>query len=531
MRRWNGWGDYATVYPLHITAGQYLRDLLGDAPTEPDASFNQILASIPASGLPDHPLITTSAEERLRHSRGQSLPDWIALRSGKIDTFTDGVAYPRTNEDVRALFDYAHRVGAHLIPYGGGTSVVGHITPLSAFSPTLTVNLSRMNQIVDLDETSHLAAFQAGVNGPTLESELRKHGFTLGHYPQSFELSTLGGWIATRSSGQQSYHYGRIEDLFAGGHLVTPMGSLDLPQFPASAAGPDLRQMILGSEGRFGIITQANLRIRPLPQAEAFYGIFFKDWPSGVAAVRTVVQAGIPVSMLRLSDPQETEITLILSGKDNLVKWANLGLSLFGFRTSRCLLILAVTGNTEANRLARRNVLEIIRSYGGLHTGGMIGSMWRKNRFLTPYLRNTLWEHGYALDTLETAVSWSAVLPTASSIRQSLEEGLSAEGERLLVFSHLSHVYSDGASIYTTFLYRRSKDPDETLHRWQVLKAAASHAIIERGGTISHQHGVGLDHLPYLKAEKGILGMAILESTRQCLDPEGLLNPGKLLPG
>ena len=531
MRRWNGWGDDSTETPLHITAKKYLQYLLGDASPAPDASYTQVLASIPASGLPEHALVTTSPEERLRHSRGQSLPDWIAMRSGKIEAFTDGVAYPHTNEDIRALFEYAREVGARLIPYGGGTSVVGHINPLPAYSPNLTVDLSEMNQLIDLDETSQLATFQAGITGPDLESELRKHGYTLGHFPQSFELSTLGGWIATRSSGQQSYHYGRIEDLFAGGHIESPQGPLDLPNFPASAAGPDLRQMILGSEGRFGILTLASLRIQAIPQDEAFYGIFFKDWFSGVAAVRTIVQAGIPVSMLRLSDPRETEITLILSGKDNLVQLAHSGLKLLGFGAGRCLLILALTGNSGANRLAREDGVETIRSFGGLYTGKMIGDIWQKNRFLTPYLRNTLWEHGYALDTLETAVPWSAVLPTASAIRQSLEEGLSKEGDPLLVFSHLSHVYTDGASIYTTYLYRRSRDPEETLHHWQILKAAASQAIIKHGGTISHQHGVGTDHLPYLSAEKGKLGMKILEETGQSLDPEGMLNPGKLLPG
>jgi alkyldihydroxyacetonephosphate synthase len=531
MRRWNGWGDDNTIYPLPSAAANYLQDLVGKASAAPDASYAEVLATVPASSLPEHSLVTINPEERLRHARGQSLPDWVALRSGHIGVFPDGVAYPRTDEDVRSLFDYARRVGAHLIPYGGGTSVVGHINPLPSSVPTLTVDLTRMSQLIHLDETSKLATFQTGINGPALEARLRQQGYTLGHFPQSFELSTLGGWIATRSSGQQSYHYGRIEGLFAGGHLETPVGPLDLPSFPASAAGPDLRQMILGSEGRLGVITRATVRIRPLPQAEAFYGIFFRDWPSGVEAVRAMVQAGLPASMLRLSNPQETETTLALSGKENLVRWAQSGLDFLGYRDQRCLLIFAVTGDPKINRLALNKGSAIARSCGGLNVGQMIGRMWRKSRFLTPYLRNTLWEHGYALDTLETAVPWSAVLPTAEAIQQSLENGLSGDGERLLVFYHLSHVYPDGASIYTTYLYRRSQDPDETLHRWQVLKAAASRTILDHGGTISHQHGVGKDHIPYLEAEKGSLGMALLESARRELDPEGLLNPGKLLPG
>ena len=474
-------------------------------------------------------MISSNPEERLRHARGQSLPDWIALRSGRIGTFPDGVAYPVSDEEVRELLGFAKKTGIKLIPYGGGTSVVGHINPPPGEAPVLTVDLSRLNRLLDLDEASHLATFDAGVSGPEIERQLNAHGLTLGHFPQSFEFSTLGGWIVTRSSGQQSYHYGRIENLFAGGHVETPIGALDLPAHPASAAGPDLKQVFLGSEGRLGIVTRATLRVRCLPEFEAFYGVFFHTWDQGTSAVRSIVQSGVGVSMLRLSNAMETATTLALAGKNDLVKWAGRGLRLIGFDNELSLLVFGVTGTRRQATQARREALEIIRAHGGLMIGTTIGKIWEKSRFYSPYLRNSLWDAGYALDTLETAVPWVSVMATALETQEVIHAGLADVDERVLVFAHLSHVYIDGASVYITYLYRRASDPEETLRRWQVLKGAASRVIVTHGGTISHQHGIGLDHTPYLAAEKGPLGMQALETLARQFDPDGMMNPGKLL--
>jgi alkyldihydroxyacetonephosphate synthase len=535
MRRWNGWGDENTTYHLPESAAAYLAQRIGEGTEIPDASLEQVLACVPTSRLPGHPLVQSEALERLLHARGQSLPDWVALRCGQLGVYPDGVAYPSDDGQVRALLDFTRQSGARLIPYGGGTSVVGHINPLEGEAPTLSVDLSRLNRLIDLDEISRLASFGAGVNGPELERQLNGRGYTLGHFPQSFELSTLGGWIATRSCGQQSYYYGRIEDLFAGGHIETPLGALELPCLPASAAGPDLRQVVLGSEGRLGVITRATLRVRPLPETEAFYAVFFRNWQAGAEAVRQIAQERIAISMARLSDSQETETTLQLSGKEQLVGWAKRGLNLLRYSPERSLLIFGVTGSLQSVRLARRQALAICSAHGGLFSGEMIGRMWRKSRFLTPYLRNTLWERGYIIDTLETALPWAKVLPAASAIQAAIRDGLARqtaslgkEAERVLVFTHLSHVYRDGASIYTTYLFRRSAGPGETLQRWQAIKSAASQVIVAFGGTISHQHGVGVDHAPYLEAEKGALGMQALKQVAATLDPQGMMNPGKL---
>jgi len=530
MRRWNGWGDVGVDYHLPASAAEYLQAAVGSGAPAADAGLDSVLASVPPSRLPPHPLTSSDAKERLLHARGQSLPDWIALRSGKIGAFPDAVAFPSSDEEVRSLIAYARNTGACLIPYGGGTSVVGHINPLSQAPPCLTVDLSRMNRLVELDRASELATFGAGVRGPDLEAQLEMHGFTLGHFPQSFELSTLGGWIATRSSGQQSLYYGRIEDLFAGGCVESIDGTWDLPTFPASAAGPDLRHILMGSEGRLGIITRATVRIRPLPESEQFHAAFFRDWSSGVEAVRDLVHAGIGLSMLRLSDELETQTTLALAGRERLVSLADRGLRLLGHGDQRCMLLFGVTGTRRQAGLVRRSAKSILRKHGGLHTGTLIGEMWVKSRFYTPYLRNKLWDLGYALDTVETATSWSSVQATADAVCNAIRHGLASWDERVFTFAHLSHVYRHGASIYITYLFRRATTPEETLARWQILKARASEAIVSHGGTISHQHGVGLDHAKYLQSEKGLLGMSMLAAALNAADSGTTLNPGKLLP-
>ncbi len=529
MRRWNGWGDDTITYPLHAAPRQYLTELVGPGTPPRDATLEEVVATVAPSRLPPHELVVDDPVERIRHARGQSLPDWIDLRSGRIVTLPDGVAWPTTDAEVRDLLRYAGEVEARVIPYGGGTSVVGHINPLPGDAPVLTIDLGRLNRLRQFDEISHLATFGAGVMGPDLEAQLRARGCTLGHFPQSFELSTLGGWIVTRSSGQQSLGYGRIEGLFAGGMLETPLGRLELPSFPASAAGPDLREVVLGSEGRLGILTEATVRVAPLPETEAFHAVFFPDFASGREAVRKIMQSRLPLSMMRLSTAVETQTTLALAGRERLIGALERLLSLRGAGDEKCMLLLGVTGREALVKMTRREALDIAGQHEGVHVGRTFGKEWHKSRFRTPYLRNTLWALGYAIDTLETAVNWADIPTMVEAIESALRPGLEAAGERVHVFTHLSHLYPYGSSIYTTYLFRLAPDPDETLHRWQVLKAAASQAIVAHGGTISHQHGIGTDHLPYLASEKGELGLAGIRDLCRSFDPEGIMNPGKLV--
>lgn len=528
MRRWNGWGERSIDYPLPEKAKAFLEELVGPGTPPAEADFAAVVDAVPPSRLPDHPLVSADPGNRVRYARGQSLPDWIALRYGRIPAFPDGVAFPTTEDEVQTLVGYAKETGAYLIPYGGGTSVVGHINPPPGEQPVLTVSLERLNRLHHLDETSRLATFGAGVRGPDLEAALRAHGYTLGHYPQSFELSTLGGWIATRSSGQQSLGYGRIEELFAGGRLLAPAGTLDFLPHPASAAGPDLRHLLLGSEGRMGIITQATVRVSALPEREDFHAVFFPDFPSGVTAVRQMLQAGLPLSMLRLSTAVETTTTLALAGHERLIGALEKLLTLRGVGERKAMLMFGVTGRDDLAKSGRKAVLGLAGDQGGVHVGRTFGRQWQKSRFETPYLRNTLWEMGYAIDTLETAVSWAEIPAMREAVENALHTALAGDGERVHVFTHLSHMYRDGASIYTTYLFRLAPAPEETLARWRKLKTGASRAIVAHRGTISHQHGVGVDHAPYLPAEKGELGMAALRGAMATFDPAGMMNPGKL---
>jgi FAD/FMN-containing dehydrogenases len=240
------------------------------------------------------------------------------MHSGNVDTFPDGVAFPESAEQVRELLAYARENNLVVIPYGGGTSVVGHINPMKSDRPILTIDMGKMSSLLSIDTESQLATFGAGTPGPVVEETLKKHGYTLGHFPQSWELSTLGGWVASRSSGQQSLHYGRIENMFAGGIIETFNGTMTIPTIPASSAGPDIREMILGSEGRIGIITEVTVRITPMPEKEKFQVVFFPSWQIGINAARELIQQRVALSMVRLSNPLETTSLLYMgAGSDS----------------------------------------------------------------------------------------------------------------------------------------------------------------------------------------------------------------------
>ncbi|ELX09597.1 alkyldihydroxyacetonephosphate synthase EapA [Janthinobacterium sp. HH01] len=530
MRRWNGWGDDTIEFALSDDALGFLAQRIGKGVPVADAAFEQACAQIAPSRLPPHALVDTSAEVRLRSALGQSLPDWLRLRYGVIGTAPDGVAYPESPEQVRELIDYARQFGVALIPQGGGTSVAGHLTAPAGAQPVLSVNLTRLRQLHYLDTESQLATFGAGVFGPDLEAQLRARGYTLGHFPQSFEYSTLGGWVVTRSSGQQSLRYGRIEQMFRGGKVETPAGTLDIPTFPASAAGTDLREMVLGSEGRLGILTEATVRVTPLPEYEAFHAVFFPSWDAAETAVRQVVQAGLSLSMLRLSNPLETTTMLALAGHKKLISALERYLSWRGCKDGKCMLMIGVSGRKAAAKAALRDALVLVAPQGGVHIGRKMGDKWKQNRFRNVYLRNAAWQHGYAIDTVETAVDWPRVGTMMQAVEAAAADALAQYGEKVHAYTHLSHLYAQGASVYSTFVYRLAGDYEQDLARWRTLKHAVSMAIVENGGTISHQHGVGSDHAPYLVAEKGELGLAAMQALFNHFDPQQIMNPGKLLP-
>ncbi|SDH43783.1 FAD-binding oxidoreductase [Pseudomonas panipatensis] len=529
MRRWNGWGEETTSMALPVQGREFLAGEIGGGLKLADATLETVLAKVPASRLGEHPLVVREPLDRLLHARGQSLPDWLAMREGEFGRFPDGVAYPQSAAQIRELLRYAAEQDCLLIAYGGGTSVAGHINPPDSAKAVLTLSLEHMNRLLELDEESLVATFGPGANGPQVESQLRARGYTLGHFPQSWELSTLGGWVASRSSGQQSLRYGRIEQLFAGGTLETFAGPLDIPTFPASSAGPDLRELVLGSEGRFGVISSVKVRVSPLPEQENFHVVFLPSWQQGLRAIRRLAQARVPLSMLRLSNAVETRTQLTLAGHPRSIAWLERYLKLRGAGDGKCMLTVGVTGARAQNAASLKAARRLLKGFGGVFTGTLLGRKWEASRFRSPYLRETLWQAGYVVDTLETATDWSNVDNLMQRIEACLRDGLTAEGERVHVFSHLSHVYGEGSSIYTTYVFRPAASYAATHERWRRLKDSASRVIVENRGTISHQHGVGKDHAPYLAAEKGELGMATLRVLAGHFDPAGRLNPGTLL--
>ena len=527
-RRWNGWGDVAVSPTLSPNAIRTLTDLLGPGNPPRDATLDEVVAALPPSRLAPAAGLSMDPVDRIRHARGQDLPDWIALRSGRLPAVPDAVARPASATDVADLLARAATEGWTLIPRGGGTSVVGGVTVVPSARPVVVVDLAGLAGLRHLDPVSGLATVGGGTLGPAVEAALAAAGRRLGHVPQSWEWSSVGGWVATRSSGATSMGVGRIEDLFAGGHLETPVGSLDLPPFPASAAGPDLREFVLGSEGRLGIVTDAILRTVPIPARDVVRAYSLPDWEHALDLGRTLANAGLRLNMVRVSTPLETATTIALIPSDRSRRLLRRYLGWRRQASEACLVLVGMAGPDKVVRAVEGEVGRLVRDRRGIGVP-TLGTAWARERFRTPYLRNALWEAGYAVDTVETAIDWARLPALAEALGPVLRHGLEAHDERVHAYSHLSHLYPSGSSLYVTYAFRIAADPDETLVRWTRLKTLASDTIVAHGGTISHQHGVGRVHAPYLAAEKGELGMAALATLVERFDPDGILARGVLL--
>lgn len=532
MRSWNGWGEEGDETRVGGSGRRLLDTAIGPGTPPREATLAQVVATVPPSrleGVADLHL-TTDPETRVRRARGQSLPDLASLRYGRLDAVPDAVARPAGPDDVRRIIDHARGTGARLIPWGGGTSVVGGVSARPSADPLITVDLGGLAGIRNVDERSGLVTVGAGTTGPALATLLAGHGLVIGHEPQSWELATVGGWVAARGSGLRSLGAGRIEALFAGGTLEAPAGTLVMPPYPGSAAGPDLRQLVLGSEGRLGFLTDVILRAMPHPEVEAMQAWALPGWSEGVEAARELVQARPGLSLLRLSTPAETRTLLAFADRPTQTRALTTYLRARRQPRDWVLLLVGVVGRRRIAKAARGEAASVLHRHGGVRIPAL-AQTWSRTRFRSPYLRNALWSAGYASDTLETATDWAHVPSLLARLEASLANALAPWHERAHVFTHLSHLYPSGSSLYVTYLFRLGAGPDETLERWHALKRAASETIVAEGATITHHHGVGTDHAPYLAAEKGPLGMAVLESIVRTFDPEGLMNPGVLLAG
>ncbi|MEU6129005.1 FAD-binding oxidoreductase [Saccharopolyspora sp. NPDC047091] len=521
---WNAWGTTDAATPVSDQVRGLLEAFLGvehrDTPSVDRSEVRLGETRLPAearaalAGIVGDDAIRTDDETRLLHAGGKSTPDLLRRRAGDAGAAPDAVVLPADHDQVCAVLARCaeHRIA--VVPFGGGTSVVGGVEPeRGGFTSLISLDLRRLDRLVAVDADSRTATLQAGLRGPEAEALLAEHGFTLGHFPQSFEHASIGGFAATRSSGQASAGYGRFDAAVLRMRVATPGGELDLGRAPASAAGPDLRQLFLGSEGAFGIITEVTARVYPVPAEVESEGWSFPDFDAGSAALRRLAQEEALPTVARLSD--ETETWINLSAAHDVGEGGGPG---------GCLLITRYEGARVAVSARARALLA---EAGGEPLGAEPAESWAHGRYHGPYLRDALLDVNALAETLETATTWSRLAETRAAVQEAVTEALAAQGTPPLVLCHLSHVYPAGASLYFTVVCARAEDP---VRQWRRAKDAAGAAISRVGATITHHHAVGLGHRPWLADEIGELGVQVLGAVKSAVDPAGVLNPGKLIP-
>lgn len=537
--RWWGWGD-----PQHppLLGSAILSDLRKrlqvSGPPTPPVALERVRLAEPAldgsmrselEGVLGRQRLTAEHSQRVRHAAGRGYLDLLRLRRGEPDGAPDAVAQVRDHREALALLELCARRSIAVVPFGGGTSVVGGLAPLrGGHRAVLALDLSGLSRVKALDRESLCITVGAGMRAAALERELAMHGLTLGHFPQSFEYVSLGGCAATRSAGQASTGYGRFEDLVLGLRMATPSGPVELPALPATAAGPDLRELIVGSEGVLGVIDRLTLKVAPKPAARLYEGLLFPDFESGAATLRLLAQEGASPTLARLSDQAETELSMQLAGSG--AKQSALRLYLAARRRrDGCLAILGFEGEPERVRNAWREARKRAREQGAIMLGRAVGQAWLSSRFTAPYMRDELITHGVMAETLETAALWSDLHRLKVSVERAISRALARCGTEGIVGCHISHIYASGASLYFTFLAAASHEQPES--QWRAVKDAAGEAIVANGGTITHHHAVGRDHARWLEQEIGTGGVQALVALKRQLDPAGIMNPGKLLPG
>jgi alkyldihydroxyacetonephosphate synthase len=533
--KWWGWGDPANEPALDGEALGVLRERIGELEAWPLARRLEDFELPAAEALPRALIdavgeenVFASDEDRLRHATGRGYVDLARLRNGALDAAPDAVLMPPDADALRRAIDVCAAEGIAIVPFGGGTSVVGGVEPLrGAHSRLVSLDLGALRG-VEVDRRSLTARLGAGLRGPEAEAALGREGLTLGHFPQSFEYATVGGFAATRSAGQASSGYGRFDALVSSVRLLAPAGELNTLETPHTAAGPALRELVIGSEGVLGVIPEVTVRVRPAPTARRYEAWMAESFEAGAEIVRALAQGpGLP-EIVRVSDEEETEGTLALSGPRGAA--GNLFDRYLGLRGRRggALMIVGYEGDEEST--ARRRALSVraLRDGGAAYLGKTAGRSWEHGRYQGPYLRDTLMGMGAMVETLETSHAWSRLGDLHKAVAGAIHGALDGQGTPGLVFCHLSHAYADGASLYFTFISRARRDAE--LEQWAAVKRAASEAIVAQGATITHHHAIGRDHAPYMEAEVGETGIDVLRAVKQQLDPAGIMNPGKLLP-
>jgi alkyldihydroxyacetonephosphate synthase len=538
--RWWGWGEDGHDVALPEQALELLRSETGLDPAagSPHVALEDVRlppsrldASVRArlAGVVGEEHVRDDRAARVEHAAGRSYPDLVRLRTGGLESAPDAVVSPGNADEVRALLTECASARVAVVPFGGGSSVVGGVDPFAdGFPAVISLDLGRLDRVIGVDRTSLTATLEAGLFGPEAERRLAAEGLTLGHFPQSFEFSTVGGWVATRSAGQASTGYGRIDELVDGLRLVAPAGEVGPRAVPATAAGPDLRELLIGSEGALGVICEATLRVRPAPAVRRYEGWSFRSFEEGCEALRVMEQADASPDVTRLSDEEETRLSLALASSGSATERAGRAYLRLRGHEGGCLSIVGYEGHAEDVERRRLHASALLRAGGGLALGRRPGESWVRNRYAGPYLRDALMDAGGFVETLETATTWSNLPTLYAAVSDALRRALTERGTPPLVMCHVSHLYRSGASLYYTFLARA--DAEAPLDQWRAAKSAASDAIVSNGGTITHHHAIGRDHTPWMRAEIGDVGLDLIRAAKARLDPAGIMNPGKLLP-
>lgn len=546
MSKWWGWGNPDLTFPMKDKPllWPWIRQKLGMTTDVMNLPVARADVAVPASNVHAtfmHALkdllkpeqISFDETERLNHSFGKSYPNLWHARSGFVPQAPDVVVWPSKHDDVVAILNLANEHDICVVPFGGGTNIVGGVDPRDDKERmTVSLDMRRMNRLLSLDPHSMTATIEAGALGPKLELDLEAKGFNLGHYPDSFEYSTLGGWLATRSAGMQSDEYGKIEDMLVSLKMVTPAGTIVTRTVPASSAGPDLNRIVCGSEGVLGVITEATMRVHRMPEIKDYRGFLFPNFESGVAAAHECVHRGFSPSMIRLQDAGETQLALHMKSpkkglKGLIEKPIKAYLKANGY-TAPCVLVVGFEGYKDAIKSTRDAALKIIRKHKGFSLGASVGKTWSKDKFNIPYLRDYVMDFSVMCDVAETATTWHNLVPLHTATVKALTEKFAAEWGHGYVGCHVSHTYKTGACLYFTYASRQVVGKE--LEQYYAYKKLVTDCFMENGATLTHHHAVGYEHRPWMEQEIGATGVEALRALKERLDPRGILNPGKLIP-
>lgn len=544
--RWDGWGAHGQDFFLKDHLSEIIQSIQNEwsltfLPEVPSIQLEDIRVK-PTRLNQDHQKslakivgeenLKLDSYERIFHSLGKSYYDVVRIRFNMIPELVDGIIYPKNDSEIAEILKYCKTKNIVVIPFGGGSSVVGGVEAFKHKNQKaiLTLDLTEMKKLIELDTESSTATFQTGIYGPELEKVLNDKGYTLGHFPQSFEYSTLGGWIAARGSGQQSGKYGKIERLVVSLRLISTEGILSTRKIPPNAMGTDLNSIFIGSEGVYGVITEATMKVQKLPPARKYFAIVFPQFENGMNFIRDIHLKNIKFSMARLSDENEAALFAQLNtvGKPKTLsrKWKSYltekVLSWNHISSRRAVLLAGIDGTPSEIESTSDAMKNLLIHHNGFYGGTSPGKSWLKTRFNLPFLRSHLLDCGIGVDTLETSITYDRILKLHDAVNIAVRKVQPVSN----TLCHISHSYPEGASLYFTIIF--PIDLKKPLEQWKLIKAAASDTIFEMGGSISHHHGIGMDHKEwYLKiigeeAQKGLLQL------KKSWDPKGIFNPGKL---